>query len=34
MSQGNEIYLVLSLGGIALFGVALAIAAWWERAKH
>jgi len=34
MSQGNEIYLILSLGGIAIFGIGLAIAAWWERAKH
>ena len=34
MSQGNEFYVILSFGSFAVFGIALAIASWWERAKH
>ena len=34
MSYGNEIYVILSFGSFAVFGLALAIASWWERAKH
>jgi hypothetical protein len=34
MSQGNEIYLILSLGSFVVFGLGLAIASFWERAKH
>jgi hypothetical protein len=34
MSTGNLIYLALTSGTIAVFGLALFAASLWERAKH
>jgi len=34
MSQGEQIYLILSAGGITLFGIVLFAISVWERMKH
>lgn len=35
MSIGNQIYLILSFGSFAIFGMLLAIVSWWEsRGQH